>query len=87
MIDLGERLAVPEEAVMDTGERRVVFVAKADGYFEARPVKLGYKATNYYEVLAGLKEGEEVVTSGNFLIDSESRLKSAISGPGHQHGQ
>lgn len=87
MIDLGERLAVREDAVMDTGERRIVFVAKTDGYFEARPVKLGYKATNYYEVLAGLKEGEEVVTSGNFLIDSESRLKSAISGPEHQHGQ
>ncbi len=77
-IDLGIKLAVPEEAVMDTGERTIVFVAKPDGYFETREPRLGTKANGYYEVLSGLKEGETIVTSGNFFVDSESRLKSAI---------
>lgn len=78
-VDLGEKLSVPEEAVLDTGERRIVFVAKPNGYFTSRNVKLGAKAKDYYEVAEGLSEGEVVVTSGNFLIDSESKLKSALS--------
>ena len=73
--DPEEALAVPEEAVVDTGERQVVFVAKPDGYFEKRDVKLGEKAGSYYRVISGLSEGEEVVTSGNFFIDSESTLR------------
>ncbi len=73
--DPEEALAVPEEAVVDTGERQVVFVVKPDGYFEKRDVKLGVKAGNYYKVISGLSEGEEVVTSGNFFIDSESTLR------------
>jgi len=84
-VDLGEALAVPEEAVVDTGERQVVFVAKPDGYFEARNVQLGEKARNYYKVLSGLSEGEEVVTSGNFFIDSESKLRSAVTKEEHNH--
>ncbi|MDP3041532.1 MAG: efflux RND transporter periplasmic adaptor subunit [Candidatus Omnitrophota bacterium] len=86
-VEMGEKLAVPEEAVMDTGERRIVFIALADGYFASRKVTLGHKAGRYYEVLDGLDEGDLVVTSGNFFIDSESRLKSAISGEAHKHGQ
>mgnify|MGYP001596564917 FL=1 len=86
-VEMGEKLAVPEEAVMDTGERRIVFIALADGYFASRKVTLGHKAGRYYEVLDGLYEGDLVVTSGNFFIDSESRLKSAISGESHKHGQ
>ncbi|MDD5730057.1 MAG: efflux RND transporter periplasmic adaptor subunit [Candidatus Omnitrophica bacterium] len=74
-IDLGEKLAVPEEAVMDTGERQVVFVAKPSGYFESRELKLGEKAEGFYEVLSGLQEGESVVSSGNFFVDSETALK------------
>jgi multidrug efflux pump subunit AcrA (membrane-fusion protein) len=77
-IEIGERLAMPQEAVMDTGERQMVFVAKPEGYFESRQVRLGNKAGDYYEVIAGVNEGEEVVSSGNFFVDSESRLKSAI---------
>lgn len=77
-IDLGEKLAVSREAVMDTGERTMVFVAMPNGYFVSRQVKLGHLAGGYHEVLAGLDEGEEVVSSGNFFVDSESRLKSAI---------
>lgn len=86
-VDLGQRLAVPEEAVLDTGERRIVFVIKEEGRFVERNVTLGVRAGGYYEVVKGLLEGEVVVTSGNFLIDSESRLKSAIGAESHQHGQ
>jgi hypothetical protein len=86
-VDLGEKLAVFEEAVIDTGERKIVFIALAEGYFVSRKVTLGHKADRYYEVLDGLSEGDIVVTSGNFFIDSESRLKAAISGESHQHGQ
>ena len=88
-INLGEVLAVPEEAVFMTGEDNIVFVVKSDGIFEPRSVKVGAKSEGYYEVKSGLSEGETVVTSGNFLIDSDSRLKAALtgmSGGGHQHG-
>jgi Cu(I)/Ag(I) efflux system membrane fusion protein len=74
---LGVRLAVPESAVLPTGERRVVFVDLGDGRLVPRDVQLGTRAGDWYEVLAGLKAGERVVTSGNFLISSEARLKSA----------
>jgi Cu(I)/Ag(I) efflux system membrane fusion protein len=76
---LGEKLAVPEEAVMHAGTRDIVFVAGANGHFESRVVKLGHKAEGYYEVLEGLAENEEVVTSGNFLIDSESKLNTGFN--------
>src|SRR5262249_14489446 len=74
---IGERLAVPESAVLPTGERRVVFVDLGQGRLAPRDVRLGVRAGDWYEVLAGLVEGERVVTSGNFLISSEARLKSA----------
>ncbi len=77
--DLGEKLAVPEEAVMHTGTRNIVFVVKAGGYFAPRVVALGEKAQGYYAVLKGLSENEEVVTSGNFLVDSESKLNAVLS--------
>jgi len=86
-IRLGDKIAVPEGAIIDTGIRKVAIVEKGAGYFEPRDVKLGTKAGDYYEVLDGLKVGERVVTSANFLIDSESKLKEAIGGAGHQHGQ
>lgn len=73
---LGEKLAVPERAILDTGLRKIVYLSEEDGVLESREVKLGLKAEGYYEVLAGLEEGDIVVTSGNFLIDSESKLKS-----------
>jgi membrane fusion protein, copper/silver efflux system len=79
-IDLGEKLAVPEGAVIDTGVRQVAFIDKGSGYFEPREVKLGVKVDNYYEVIKGLKPGERVVTSANFLIDSESSFKEAVGG-------
>jgi RND family efflux transporter MFP subunit len=75
---LGDRLTVPDGAVLSSGTRDIVFVAKGDGYFEPRQVRIGLRLPDAMEVLEGLSEGERVVTSGNFLIDSESRLKSAL---------
>ncbi len=79
---LGRGVAVPDAAVMGTGERELVFVAMGDGVFEPREVKTGVKVRGYYEIKTGVKEGESVVTGANFLLDSESKLKAAISGPG-----
>lgn len=87
-IDLGEKLAVPEPAVLDTGERKIVYVVNQDDNFQQREIILGQKAQGYFEVLEGLKDGEVVVTSGNFLVDSESKLKGAPQdSPSHKHGQ
>jgi len=74
---LGRRLALPESAVLPTGERRLVFVDLGDGRLAPREVRLGAHAGEYYEVLDGLRAGDVVVTSGNFLVAAESRLKSA----------
>jgi RND family efflux transporter MFP subunit len=83
-VEIGRRLTVHEDAVIYTGERKIVFVDRGEGLFEPREVKLGLKTGDYYEVLNGLREGERVVTSANFLIDSESKLKSAIKKV-HEH--
>jgi Cu(I)/Ag(I) efflux system membrane fusion protein len=74
-----DALAVPAEAVVDTGDRRYVFVAQEGGRFEPRVVELGGRAGGDVQVLTGLREGEVVVTTGNFLIDSESRLGAALA--------
>jgi len=81
-IPLGKKLAVPFDAVLDTGENQIVFAVKGAGTFQPRSVKLGRQADGWYEVLSGLEEGEEVVTSANFLIDSESRFRSALAAYG-----
>jgi RND family efflux transporter MFP subunit len=88
-INHGKKLVVPQEAVMDSGSEQVVFVALEGGYFEPRRIQLGQKVDNVYVVLSGLSAGERIVTSGNFLIDSESKLKAASGGmgsPGAGHG-
>ncbi|MCX7973693.1 MAG: efflux RND transporter periplasmic adaptor subunit [Candidatus Aminicenantes bacterium] len=77
-LKLGKRLSIPEEAVIDSGQRKIVFVVREGRYFEPREIKLGLKAHEFYEVLTGLVEGEQIVTSAQFLIDSESRLKTAL---------
>ena len=84
-IRLGQKLTVPEGAVIDTGIRQMVIIDKGSGYFEPREVKVGAKVEDYYEVTKGLKAGERVVTSANFLIDSESKLKEALAGVGSAH--
>lgn len=81
-VALGRKLAIPEDAVLDTGSRRIIFVETRAGHYEPREVALGRQAEGYREVLSGVVEGERVVTSANFLIDSESRLKAAISSNG-----
>ncbi len=74
-------LVVPDSAVIDTGTRQLVIVDRGEGLFEPREVRIGAKADGLYEVLKGVKEGERVVTSANFLVDSESNLTAAIGAP------
>ncbi len=69
---------VPRAAVLDSGTRQVVFAALDDGRFEPRPVTLGARFDDYHEILSGVEEGERIVTSGNFLLDSESQLASGM---------
>jgi Cu(I)/Ag(I) efflux system membrane fusion protein len=71
-------LAVPESAVIDSGDRQLVLVDKGGGRFEPRAVHLGRHGAGYVEIRDGLKDGENVVTSANFLIDAESNLQSAL---------
>ena len=78
----GQALTVPDSAVLDTGTRQLVLVQRGEGRFEPRPVKLGMRADGYIEVLEGVKAGENVVVSANFLIDAESNLKAAFAGFG-----
>lgn len=87
-VRLGQRLAVPEGAIIDTGLRQIAIVDRGSGYFEPREVKVGAKVDEYYEVIKGLNAGEKVVTSAGFLIDSESKLKDAMGGMGggQDHG-
>ena len=73
-------LAVPDSAVIDSGARQVVLVDKGEGRFEPRAVRLGRRGAGYVEIREGVKEGEAVVTSANFLIDAESNLKAALKG-------
>jgi Cu(I)/Ag(I) efflux system membrane fusion protein len=74
----GPVLAVPNSAVIDSGTRQVVLVAKSEGRFEPRPVKLGRHGDGYVQIVEGIDEGEEVVTAATFLIDAESNLKAAL---------
>ena len=86
--DMGTGLLIPESALLRTGERDLAFRVLGEGRFEPVEVKLGSRFGERYEVLAGLADGDQVVTSATFLIDAESRLKAAVSdfGGGHQHG-
>ena len=77
-VDYGDSIVVPEEAVLDSGREQTVFVAGGEGRFAPRKVTAGAHVEGKVVVLSGLKPGETIVTSGNFLIDSESQLKSAM---------
>jgi Cu(I)/Ag(I) efflux system membrane fusion protein len=76
-VELGPAITVPKEAVIDSGTRRVVYVDKGQGVFEPRKVETGFREGDRVEIVSGLTEGEKVVTSGNFLLDSESRMRAA----------
>ena len=88
-IPLGNRLVVPKDAVLDSGERRILFIHHPDGRLEWRPAVVGVRGDGWVEILEGLTEGEHIVTTANFLLDSESQLKAAVGGmqgmPGMQH--
>jgi Cu(I)/Ag(I) efflux system membrane fusion protein/cobalt-zinc-cadmium efflux system membrane fusion protein len=79
-IPLGRRVVVPREAMLDTGTRQVVFLALPEGYFEPRQVELGPRLEDRVVILKGLEPGQTIVTSGAFLIDSESQLSAAFGG-------
>lgn len=76
--EIGHRLAVPEEAVIVAGEARVVFVDLGDGRLQPLRIRTGHRAGGYIEVLDGLSLGDRVVTSGNFLLAAETRLKTGL---------
>lgn len=76
--DLGEQLVIPNSAVVHTGSKEIVFVVNEDGRFEPREITLGVQTVDRYAVQVGLNEGETIVTSANFLIDSESRLRGVV---------
>jgi RND family efflux transporter MFP subunit len=77
-VDGGKKLAIPDEAVLDSGIRKIVFVDKGEGRYAPAEVKLGGKFDNYYEILSGLSPGERIIASASFLLDSESRLTEAM---------
>jgi RND family efflux transporter MFP subunit len=80
-IPLGSNvLAVPRTAVIDTGTEKIVYVALADGVFQQRVIQTGTAAADYYPVLGGLSEGDQVVTHGVFVIDSQTRLTGGMTG-------
>ncbi len=79
-IELGPTLAVPTDAVLDTGLKRTVFVDRGEGFFEPREVEVGWRLGNRVEITKGLEPGERIVVSGTFLIDSESRMELAAAG-------
>ena len=84
-VELGERLAVPASAVLDTGTRTLAFVLREDDHLEPREVQIGLRTDNWWEVTGGLEAGEQVVTRALFLVDAESQLKAAIAGMGDEH--
>jgi Cu(I)/Ag(I) efflux system membrane fusion protein len=77
-VDLGSKLAVPEESVLFSGEQAFVYLLTSDGRFEPKAIRVGAKTETDYEVVQGLKDGDQIVTSANFLIDSESRLRGIV---------
>jgi RND family efflux transporter MFP subunit len=77
-VPLGEHLVIPAGGVLQTGTRQIAFVVRGDGYLEPRDVQLGTETGDQYIILSGLKAGERIVSSANFLIDSESQLQAAL---------
>lgn len=76
--NLGEAIVIPDDAVIDTGTRKIVFVKTGTSRFEPREIKAGPRIENTFAILSGLKEGEEIVTSAHFLIDAESKFQAAL---------
>ena len=79
-MNLPAAVTVPADAILDTGLKKTVFVDRGNGYFEPRRVSTGWRLGDRVEILEGLAPGESIVVSGNFLIDSESRMRLAAAG-------
>ncbi len=79
-VSLGRNLVVPQDAVLDSGARQRVFLTRGNGYFEPRQVEVGDRADDFVVITRGLRRGDRVVTRANFLLDSESNLREALSG-------
>jgi Cu(I)/Ag(I) efflux system membrane fusion protein len=79
-LEKADGIAIPVEALVDTGDHQYVFLAKEGGRFEPRLVRSGARSRGKVQILEGLLEGDLVVTTANFMIDSESRLRAAIDG-------
>jgi RND family efflux transporter MFP subunit len=77
-VPMGEQLVIPATGVLQSGTREIAFVNRSDGYIEPREVQLGVRVGDDFVVMKGLKAGERIVTSANFLIDSESQLQAAL---------
>jgi Cu(I)/Ag(I) efflux system membrane fusion protein/cobalt-zinc-cadmium efflux system membrane fusion protein len=77
-VPMGQQLVIPATGVLQSGSRQIAFVNRNDGYIEPREIQLGPRAGDDYIVLKGLKAGEQVIASANFLIDSESQLQAAL---------
>lgn len=77
-VPMGRQLVIPASAILQSGTRQIAFVDRGDGYLEPREVQLGGRAGDDFIVLKGVKDGEKIITSANFLIDSESQLQAAL---------
>src|ERR1700686_1936663 len=77
-VPMGSQLVIPASGVLQSGTREIAFVSRSDGYIEPREVQLGARMGDDFIVLKGLKVDEQIVTSANFLIDSESQLQAAL---------
>ncbi len=76
----GSAIVVPTDAVLDSGKEQVVFVAEGEGYFVPRPVKIGRRLGDRIQIVAGIREGEQVATGATFFLDSESQLRASLQG-------
>src|ERR1039457_2656661 len=86
LVSIPSKLTLPAEAVLNSGDHKTVFIDRGNGYLEPRQVKTGEREGDRIQILSGLSGGERVVTSGNFLVDSESQMKAAASGMGGMAG-
>ena len=82
-VPLGVRLVIPKDALLETGQRQIVFIHLGGGRLEWRAVKAGLRGDDWIEIVAGVREGDHIITSANFLIDSESQLRAAMGGMKH----
>lgn len=85
-LEMGKMLALPEESIIDTGKRKIVFIDQGKGCYAPREVETGFKADSYYQTISGISQNDSVVISSQFLFDSESRLKAQAGGGMKGHG-